>query len=173
MAVANRTITFPSLVAGVQTIPWVATVTLAPVSCRGVKVSPTTNWEFVGTLVGWTLATHPRWRLKAVRWKQRIREYISGEFHADNTDQWFVHSPVTFPDPNPANWDDYWTEYKWFSGQATCLNAASYLMPWYEICTISDIEFEFEYYLFPPNPLRDPDTNLIIRDANGIIMRGP
>lgn len=174
MAVANRTITFPSLVAGVQTIPWVASVTLAPVNCRGVNTHPNETWEFVGSLVGWNITTHPRWRLVAARWKQRTREYESGAIRDDYTYQRSFIPPITFPDPNPANWDNWGVnEEKWFSGQVTWINAPSYLAPYYHIDTISDIEFEFQYIPFPPNPLRDPDSNLIIRsELTNNILRG-
>ena len=174
MAVANRTITFPTLTAGAQTIPAVATVTLSPANCRGVWVGTYETWELVGSLVGWTIATHPRWRLVSVSWNQRIREYELGALRDDYTVRRQKVPPITFPNPNPATWGSWLNDEEiWFNGQATWTDAPSYVSPYYRIYTITDIEFEFEYIPFPPVPLRDPDTNLIIRDANGVIMRGP
>lgn len=179
MAVANRTITFPSLVAGVQTIPWVATVTLAPVNCRGNASGSGGRegevWNIIGSLTGWTITTHPRWRLVFASWLRRERLYENGELEEDYTARFSFHPPITFPDPNPANWVGNWwlNEERWFAGQTTWINPPSYIGSYYEVFNISDIKFEFEYTPFPPNPLRDPDTNLIIRNANGIIMRGP
>lgn len=174
MAIANRTITFPSLVGGTQTIPWVASVTLSPVNCRGVNTNPLETWNFVGHLNSWNITTHPRWRLVAVSWSQRIREYELGALRDDYTVQRSFIPPITFPDPNPANWGDWSNdEEKWFDGQATWTNAPSYLSPYYFSYTITDIKFEFQYVPFPLVPLRDPNTTKIIRNADGIIMRGP
>jgi len=174
MAVANRTITFPSLVAGAQTLPAVATVTLAPGNCRGVNTYGGETWSFVGSLMGWSVATHPRWRLVSVSWDQRIREYESGALRDDYTVRRQKVPPVTFPNPDPATWGNWQNdEEMWFAGQATWTDAPSYLSPYYFSYTITDINFEFQYVPFPLLPLRDPDTNLIIRNANGIIMRGP
>ena len=169
MAVANRTITFPALTAGAQTIPWVATVTLTPVNCRGVT---TDGHTLVGSLVTWSLATHPNWVVISRSWKQRIRKYRDGEIISDHTYTRTIGPTNPFPDPNPANWGLNWinNERRWFNGSDAWMEMS---FNFTDVLTISDIEFEFHYYPFPLLPLHDPDTKLIIRSANGIIMRGP
>lgn len=97
---------------------------------------------------------------------------MDGRILSDHTYTRTIGPTDPFPDPNPANWGSGWIndERFWFNGSDSWMDG-SYNMT--DVLTISDIEFEFYYYPFPLVPLRDPDNGLIIRDANGVIMRGP